>query len=250
MIRCLPCQYNFWRLSLSRERLWLIVSQCCSDGLAIRKGATSCIKSITNFPLLGTRKKVGPRKIWSECVKTVIDKCGLAGVNPLDRDSWRAVVRHSLVLPTPLNGTRIATWFKMDMDGWMDGCRINATYMWLTWELCGDISPTLTTDTWSPLETTLCQNQHAQSMTIMVFRRHNDLRLPLNEKWLFTYNDLLFYFSPEGTVYAYLVYRHLTAPLQNSKATINLYRNVYKQVLKREMDETYTFYSYMILCIY
>ena len=40
-------------------------------------------------------------KTWSECVKMVVNKCGLAGVDPLDRDAWRAGVRHSLVLPTP-----------------------------------------------------------------------------------------------------------------------------------------------------
>ena len=61
--------------------------------------ATSCIKSITNFPLPGTKKKWRHRKSWSECVKTDVNSCGLAGVDPVDRDSWRACVQHSLVLP-------------------------------------------------------------------------------------------------------------------------------------------------------
>ena len=72
------------------------------------KRATCCIKSITNFPLSGTRKKGRPRKTWSECVKTDIDKCGLASISPLNRDSWRTGAWHSLVQPTPLNGTRTA----------------------------------------------------------------------------------------------------------------------------------------------
>ena len=63
--------------------------------------ATSFIKSITNFQIPGTRKKGRPRKTWSECVKTDVNNCGLAGIDPLDRDAWRAGVRHSLVLPTP-----------------------------------------------------------------------------------------------------------------------------------------------------
>ena len=37
-----------------------------------------------------------------------IDTCGLASINPLDRDAWRAGVWHSPVLRTPLNGTRRA----------------------------------------------------------------------------------------------------------------------------------------------
>ena len=65
----------------------------------------SCTKSITNFQLPDTRKEGRPCQTWSECVKTDGDKCGLASVDPIDRDAWRADVRHSLVLPTPLNGT-------------------------------------------------------------------------------------------------------------------------------------------------
>ena len=66
--------------------------------------ATSCFKSITNFPLPSTKMKGWPCKTWSECVKTDIYKCGLASIKPLDIYAWRAGVRHSLVLPTPLNG--------------------------------------------------------------------------------------------------------------------------------------------------
>ena len=70
--------------------------------------ATSCIKSITDLPLPGPRRPGRPRKTWSECIKNDIRDCGLAHTDPLDRDSWRAGVRHSLVLPTPLNGKRTA----------------------------------------------------------------------------------------------------------------------------------------------
>ena len=62
--------------------------------------AMSCIKSITNFPFLCTRKKGRPWKTWCECMKTDVDMCGLAAIDPLDRDAWRDV-QHSLVLPTP-----------------------------------------------------------------------------------------------------------------------------------------------------
>ena len=40
--------------------------------------ATYCIKSITDFPLPGTRKKWRPRKTWSEYLKTDVGKCGIA----------------------------------------------------------------------------------------------------------------------------------------------------------------------------
>ena len=70
--------------------------------------ATSCVKSITNFTLPGTGRKGGQRKAWSRCVKDDINTCGLTGVDPLDRDAWKTGVRHSLVLPTPLNGTQTA----------------------------------------------------------------------------------------------------------------------------------------------
>ena len=49
-----------------------------------------------------------PRKTWSECVKTDISDYGLTGVDPQDRDAWRASIRCSLVLPTSLGGTRRA----------------------------------------------------------------------------------------------------------------------------------------------
>ena len=64
--------------------------------------ATSCIKSITNFPLPSTRKKGRPQKTWSECVKkSDVNMSVLAGIDPLDRDAWIAGVRHSLLLPFP-----------------------------------------------------------------------------------------------------------------------------------------------------
>ena len=79
---------------------------------------TSCIKSVPNFNIPGTRKKGRPWKTWSECAKTDVNMCGLAGVDPLDRDAWRISVWHSLVLPIPLNGTRTTPQSKMDTAGW------------------------------------------------------------------------------------------------------------------------------------
>ena len=82
----------------------------------------SCIKSITKFPPPSTRKKGRPPKTWSECVKTDVNKCGLAVIDPLDRDAGRAVVGHSLVLPGPLcmgHGLHLhLKWI------WMDGCHV------------------------------------------------------------------------------------------------------------------------------
>ena len=63
--------------------------------------ATSCINSITNFPIPGTRKQGKPSKTWSGCVKTGVSNCGLAGVDPQGRDAWTVSVRHGLVQPTP-----------------------------------------------------------------------------------------------------------------------------------------------------
>ena len=55
-----------------------------------------------SFPIPGTRKKEGLGiKTWSECVEIDANKCSLASIDSLDRNAWRAGVRHSLVLPTP-----------------------------------------------------------------------------------------------------------------------------------------------------
>ena len=63
--------------------------------------AMSCIKSITNFQIPSTGNKGGLRKTWSEFVNMDVNNCGLVCTDPLDRDAWRAGVRHSLVMPTP-----------------------------------------------------------------------------------------------------------------------------------------------------
>ena len=62
---------------------------------------TYCIKYIMNFPIPRSRKYGWSRKTWSECVKTDVGHCGLAALDPQDRDALRAGVRHNLVLPTP-----------------------------------------------------------------------------------------------------------------------------------------------------
>ena len=56
--------------------------------------------------ICGTKDQICHRR--SECVKTDISDCGLTGVDPQYRDAWRASVQCSLVLPTPLDGTRTA----------------------------------------------------------------------------------------------------------------------------------------------
>ena len=52
--------------------------------------ATSCIKSVTEFPFCGAKKQGMPRKM-SECVK-IVSNCGLAGIDPQDWDAWRGDV--------------------------------------------------------------------------------------------------------------------------------------------------------------
>ena len=50
--------------------------------------ATSCIKSITNIQIPGTRKEGRPRKTSSDCVQTDVNECGQAGIDPFDWDAW------------------------------------------------------------------------------------------------------------------------------------------------------------------
>jgi len=68
----------------------------------------SCINSITQLGVPGTRNRGRPRKTWSACVRNDMTICNLDGVNPLDRNSWRTSVRHCQVLPTPESGTTAA----------------------------------------------------------------------------------------------------------------------------------------------
>ena len=49
--------------------------------------ATSCIKYY-KLSIPGTRKQRRARKTWSECVKNYVNKCGLAGVDPLNIWKW------------------------------------------------------------------------------------------------------------------------------------------------------------------
>ena len=79
------------------------------------------IKSITNFQNPGIRKKGRPPKTWSECVKTDVNECGLAGVDPLDRDAWRAVVFNTACCCQPHRMRQGQHLNQIDMDGWMDG---------------------------------------------------------------------------------------------------------------------------------
>ena len=70
--------------------------------------AMSCMKFISQtFRFPAVERKEGLRRhglnVWR--LMSMLNGCGLAGVDPLDRDAWRASVRHSLVLPTPYNGT-------------------------------------------------------------------------------------------------------------------------------------------------
>ena len=85
--------------------------------------ATSCIKSITNFQIPGTRKKGSPQRTWSECVKTDVNECGLAVVDPADRDACTAGVWHLAWCCQPHqmgHGQHLNLKWIWFMDGCMD----------------------------------------------------------------------------------------------------------------------------------
>ena len=71
--------------------------------------ASSGIKTVMDLEVQGTRGRGRPRKSWMDCIKADRVVCGLDGVDPQDRDSWRLGVRQSVrLLPTPVTGTPAA----------------------------------------------------------------------------------------------------------------------------------------------
>ena len=63
--------------------------------------------NIPGLPALESKEGLGRHGLRRDIVKTDVSNCGLAVVDPQDRDNWKASVRHSLVLPAPQNGKRI-----------------------------------------------------------------------------------------------------------------------------------------------
>ena len=85
---------------------------------------TSFIKSVTELAISISRGLKRPGKMWSECVKSDINECGMSSVDPQDRDAWRIGGQHCLLLPTPSNETWTAPksqhwiwWFRFQ---WID----------------------------------------------------------------------------------------------------------------------------------
>ena len=70
--------------------------------------ASSCINTIRNFTIPARKRAGGQRKTWAACVKNDIKMCNLASVDTQDRDAWRAGVRRSRLLPTPVTGNPAA----------------------------------------------------------------------------------------------------------------------------------------------
>ena len=66
--------------------------------------SADCIHSVTELVVPGSRGRGRPRKTWKECVKRDIMECGLCNTDPLDRAAWRAGIRASRLLPTPVSG--------------------------------------------------------------------------------------------------------------------------------------------------
>ena len=90
--------------------------------------ATSCIKSITNFQIPSTRKKGSPWKTWFECVMSDVNKCGLAGIDPLDRDAWRAVFNIAWCCqPHRMGHGQHLNLKWVWMDGWIQHITQNST---------------------------------------------------------------------------------------------------------------------------
>ena len=72
-------------------------------------GSSSCINSITSMTILSARRRGGPKKTWSERVKTDMKMCSLGSIDPLNREAWGLGFRHSShLLPTPVPGTLAA----------------------------------------------------------------------------------------------------------------------------------------------
>ena len=53
-----------------------------------RNPQSSCLKAVTDLPIPGTTGRGKPIKTWSECVKTYVSICGLAAIDPQDKDAW------------------------------------------------------------------------------------------------------------------------------------------------------------------
>ena len=91
---------------------WGITAALCSQRLRWPghvHHAKSCIKCVTDLAKAGTSGQWRPKKTYSDCVKNDVRVCGLSGIDPQDRDAWRADVWCCLVLPTPSNGTQEST---------------------------------------------------------------------------------------------------------------------------------------------
>ena len=57
------------------------------------KRASSCINSVTNLEVPGSRGRGRPRKAWSDCVKDDLKVRNMVGVDPSVREDWRACLR-------------------------------------------------------------------------------------------------------------------------------------------------------------
>ena len=70
--------------------------------------ASTCINTIRDMPIPGRKRRGGQHKTWAACVKSDIVKCNLSSVDTRDRVAWRAGVRRSRLLPTPVSGNPAA----------------------------------------------------------------------------------------------------------------------------------------------
>ena len=67
--------------------------------------SADCIHSVTELVVPGSRGCGRPRKTWREYVKRYIMECGLYNSDPKDTAVWRAGIRASRLLLTPVTGS-------------------------------------------------------------------------------------------------------------------------------------------------
>ena len=102
-------QLHYYRNLASKISHWSSIVDD-SEGMAMynRPCLVSNLSQTFCFPAIKRKEGFGRHGLNSDCMKTDVNRHGLAGVDSLDRDARRAGVRHSLVLPTPQNGTQTA----------------------------------------------------------------------------------------------------------------------------------------------
>ena len=140
-----------------------------------------CIKSITNFLFSTLERKEDLRR---HGVKTGGDMCGLGGVDPWDRDAWRAGVQHSLVCIVLISAQKIVL--------------VNTSVQWCELLLFTPHAPTLCIDrtrNWLLLCLRVSYSQRCQVITDTMLNTkldivYNQFRLRMDKPIRFLINSV------------------------------------------------------------